>query len=77
MSEQIVSGRLPVMALRGLTVFPNQTVHFDVGRMKSVKALEDAMKGSQHIFLVPQKGIVDDDPNLDQLYPAGTGLKVQ
>ena len=77
MSEQIVSGRLPVMALRGLTVFPNQTVHFDVGRMKSVKALEDAMKGSQHIFLVPQKDIVDDDPGLNELYPVGTVVKVK
>ena len=77
MSELIVSGRLPVMALRGLTVFPNQTVHFDVGRMKSVKALEDAMKGSQHIFLVPQKDVVDDDPNLDQLYPVGVVVKVK
>ena len=77
MSEKIVSGRLPVMALRGLTVFPDQTVHFDVGRMKSVKALEEAMKGSQHIFLVPQKDIVDDDPNLKQLYPVGTVAKVK
>ena len=44
MSEQLISGRLPVLALRGLAVFPDQTVHFDVGRSKSVKALEEAMK---------------------------------
>ena len=37
LSEQLISGRLPVLALRGLTVFPDQTIHFDVGRPKSVK----------------------------------------
>ena len=40
MTETIVSGKMPVLALRGLTVFPDQTVHFDVGRPKSVLALE-------------------------------------
>ena len=40
MSEIIVSGQLPVLALRGLVVFPRQTVHFDVAREKSIKALE-------------------------------------
>ena len=44
MSETIYAGKMPVLALRGLTVFPEQTVHFDVGRMKSVLALEAAMK---------------------------------
>ena len=42
MDEIIVSGQLPVLALRGLVVFPKQTVHFDVAREKSVKALEAA-----------------------------------
>ena len=77
MSEQIVSGKLPVMALRGLTIFPGQSVHFDVGRMKSVKALEQAMKDDQYIFLVPQKNIVDDDPDLDALYSIGTVAKIK
>ena len=39
MSENVMSGVMPVLALRGLTVFPNQTAHFDVGREKSVRAL--------------------------------------
>ena len=43
MSENVMSGNMPVLALRGLTVFPNQTTHFDVGREKSVRALECAM----------------------------------
>ena len=71
MSEHIVSGKMPVLALRGLAVFPDQTVHFDVGRHKSVLALEEAMKKDQHIFLVPQKNIVDNDPGVDALYSIG------
>ena len=55
MSEQFVSGRLPVLALRGLAVFPEQTVHFDIGRVKSALALEEAMKRDQVLMLVPQK----------------------
>ena len=45
MSEMIYAGKMPVLALRGLAVFPEQTVHFDVGRVKSALALEEAMKG--------------------------------
>lgn len=77
MSEQLYSGKLPVLALRGLAVFPDQSVHFDVGRMKSVKALEQAMKDGQYIFLVPQKDIVTDDPDLSSLYSIGTVAKVK
>ena len=77
MSEQLISGRLPVLALRGLAVFPDQTVHFDVGRAKSVKALEEAMKRDQIILLVPQRDIVDNDPDLDGLYSIGTVAKVK
>ena len=77
MSETIISGKLPVLALRGLTVFPGQSVHFDVGRMKSVKALEQAMKDGQYIFLVPQKDIILDDPGLEDLCSIGTVAKVK
>ncbi len=77
MSKQIFSGKLPVMALRGLAVFPDQSIHFDVGRMKSIKALEQAMKGDQYIFLVPQKDILADNPGLSALYSIGTVAKVK
>ena len=77
MSEQLISGRLPVLALRGLTVFPDQTVHFDVGRPKSVKALEEAMKRDQNIMLMPQRDIVENDPSLEGLYTIGTVAKVK
>ena len=50
MSEILISEKMPVSPLRGLTVFPRQLIHFDVGREKSVKALELAMKGDQRFF---------------------------
>ncbi len=62
----------PVMALRGLTVFPNMLMHFDVGREKSAKALDAAMLEDQKIFLLTQRDIADDDPSEDQLYKIGT-----
>ena len=77
MSENIVSGKLPVLALRGMTVFPDQTTHFDVGRMKSVKALEDAMLRDQTILLVPQKDILNENPDLEDLHPIGTVAQVK
>ena len=72
MPEQFVSGNLPILALRGLVVFPDQTMHFDVGRMKSVLALEAAMKKDQLIMLIPQKDIMKDDPSITDLYSVGT-----
>ena len=77
MSEMIYAGKMPVLALRGLAVFPEQTVHFDVGRVKSVLALEEAMKGDQMLLLIPQKNIVDDDPGYSGLFTIGTVVKVK
>ena len=77
MSEIIVSEQMPVLALRGLVVFPKQLLHFDVGREKSLKALESAMLADQRVFLVTQKNIIDDDPTEKQLYPVGTVAKIK
>ena len=76
MSEMINSARMPVLALRGLVVFPDQTTHFDIGRVKSALALEKAMKKDQILFLAPQKRMEDDDPELDGLYPIGCVVHV-
>ncbi len=77
MAEQFTAGQLPVLALRGMVVFPNQTIHFDVGRLKSVLALEAAMKKDQMIMLVPQKDILTDDPKIKDLYSIGTVVYVK
>jgi len=77
MSEMITAGNLPVLALRGLAVFPDQTVHFEVGRKKSVLALEEAMKNDQNLLLIPQRDITVDDPGLEDLYTIGTVSKIK
>ena len=76
MNEHYSYGKMPVLALRGIAVFPEQTVHFDIGRVKSALALEAAMKKDQILFLVPQRSIVDDDPDLKQLYSVGCVVKI-
>ncbi len=77
MTETIYAGKMPILALRGLAVFPQQTVHFDVGRKKSILALEAAMKADQTLLLIPQKDLLVDDPRLIDLYPLGTIVKVK
>ena len=63
---------MPILALRGLMVFPHMVLHFDVGREKSVAALEQAMMESQEIFLVAQRDADVEDPTVDQLCRVGT-----
>ncbi len=77
MNEKLTPKQLPVLALRGLAIYPQQTVHFDVGRPKSAFALEAAMKEEQLIFLVPQKDIVEDDPGHSGLIQIGTVAKIK
>lgn len=67
--ENIVE--LPVIPLRGLVVFPDMVLHFDVGRKKSVEALRNAMQANQKVFLVCQKDASVDDPNIDEMYDIG------
>lgn len=68
---------LPLIPLRGLTVFPNVVVHFDVGREKSTAAIEKAMQDEQEIFLVGQKNSMVEEPNQDEIYSIGTICKIK
>jgi len=68
---------LPVLPLRGLTVFPYMTLPFDVGRAKSIKALEEAMVNNQLILLVTQKDARVDSPSEDDIYKVGTISKIK
>jgi len=77
MSNYNASANMPILALRGIVIFPEQTIHFDIGRIKSVLALEAAMKRDQVLMLVPQKDILVDDPSLEDLYSVGTVVKVK
>ena len=64
--------KLPMMALRGLTVFPNMAISFPVGRQKSLDALEVADEGDKRIFLVAQRDPEDASPEQMGLYEFGT-----
>ena len=63
---------IPVLALRGLTVFPHMTLTFDVERRISIRALERAMEEDQEIFLVTQREIGTETPVEKDLYAVGT-----
>lgn len=63
---------LPVLPLRGLVAFPDMLIHFDVGRLISMKALEQSMKDNQRLFLTAQRDIRTDSPEEDDLYTVGT-----
>ncbi|MGM9564402.1 endopeptidase La [Evtepia sp.] len=63
---------MPALALRGLTVYPKMMVHFDVGREASIKALEESMSSNKPIFLVAQKDIRVEAPDMNQLFSVGT-----
>jgi 3-oxoacyl-[acyl-carrier protein] reductase len=68
---------LPLLPLRGLTIFPYMVLHFDVGREKSIAALEEAMVKDQLIFLVTQKDAKVDSPTVDDIYKVGTVSKIK
>ena len=63
---------MPALALRGLTVFPNMLLHFDVGREASIKALDECMSSGRPIFLVAQRDMAVEQPALKDLYSVGT-----
>ena len=63
---------MPALALRGLTIYPQMMVHFDVGREASVKAIEEAMSSNSPIFLVAQKDLRVETPDRGQLFDIGT-----
>ena len=67
-----VASTMPVIALRGLTVFPNVLIHFEVARDASVKALEEAITAGSSVFLVGQKDISVEVPEQKDLYAVGT-----
>ena len=68
---------LPTVALRGLVVFPDMFIHFEVGREKSINALKEAMDGGQEVFLVAQRDVSVDNPDYDELYDIGVIAKVK
>ncbi|MGL5634760.1 MAG: endopeptidase La [Sarcina sp.] len=68
---------LPLIPLRGMTVFPSMITYFDVGREKSAKAIEAAMNNGSDIFLIPQKDDEIEDPTYKDLLEIGTVCKIK
>ena len=68
---------LPLLALRGLVALPETHLHFDVGRKKSISAIDEAMKADQTIFLVTQRDLTVDEPEVNHLYKTGIIAKIK
>ena len=68
---------LPAIALRGLVVFPNNIVHFEVGRAKSIAAIEAAMHANSSVFLVAQKEMDVEEPTMTDLYGYGVIAEIK
>ncbi|MGM8213924.1 endopeptidase La [Virgibacillus sp. W0430] len=71
------ANQFPLLALRGIIVFPSMVMHLDVGREKSISALEKAMMNDQKIFLAAQKEVSMENPTHKDIYRIGTLAKIK
>lgn len=72
-----INKSIPLIPLRGLTIFPDMVIHFDAGREKSVKAVEKAMENSEYIFLAAQKDERKENPEQTDISKIGTVSKIK
>ena len=72
-----ITYNIPMLPLRGIVVFPNMILHFDVGRLKSIKSIEEAMLNDQIIFLAAQKDPNIEDPDFDEINKFGTIAQIK
>ncbi len=77
MEERIEYEQFPVIALRGLVAFPHATMHFEAGREKSLRAVDKAMKADQRVLLLPQRDLLDNDPDFNGLNVVGTVAQIK
>ena len=77
MTEATNITAMPALALRGLTIYPDMLLHFDVGREASIKALEEAMESGKPIFLITQKDLKVESPQEKDLFTVGTVSNVR
>ena len=68
---------LPVIPLRGLWMFPHMVMHFDVGRLKSINALETALLNHSQLFVTSQKDMMVEDPDENDIFSIGTIVNVK
>lgn len=67
----------PLIALRGITVFPGMILHFDLNRKKSIAAVNAAMSNNQEVIVSCQRQADIDEPGMDDLYPEGTIVEIK
>ncbi|GLF81559.1 endopeptidase La [Bacillus safensis] len=72
-----IKKNVPLLPLRGLLVYPTMVLHLDVGREKSVQALEQAMMNDHMIFLATQREISIDEPGEEEIFKVGTYTKIK
>ena len=75
--DNVIFDVMPVVALRGLVIFPDEKLHFEVGRKKSIAAIKAAMANGREVFLVAQKSVSIDDPVPSALLKIGVVATVQ
>ena len=68
---------MPAVALRGITILPGMIAHFDIGRGRSVRAVEKAMNTDERIFIVTQKDNDQENPDISHLYDMGTIAQIK
>ena len=68
---------MPMIALRGLVIFPSVQLHFDVGRPKSLAAINEAMSRDRLVFLAAQKELEDEDPSPEGIYEVGCVTRIK
>ncbi len=69
--------RLPMVPLRGSVIFPETAVHFDVGREKSIQAMNAALEGDSRLFVVMQYRSTVDNPSIQDVYMVGTIVRIK
>ena len=69
--------KLPAVALRGMVILPEMITHFDVTRVRSVKAVERALTQEQRLFITAQKDPEDETPDMDRLFLTGTVAEIK
>ncbi|WP_301171170.1 endopeptidase La [Brevibacillus nitrificans] len=77
MGERSGKRELPLLPLRGLLVYPTMVLHLDVGREKSIRALEQAMVDDNKILLATQEEVHIEEPDAEQIYSIGTVARVK
>ena len=77
MNDSSTYRQIPMLPLRGVLVFPYTVIHLDVGRKRSINAIEEAMLDTKEIFLATQKDAQTDDPDISDIYTVGTVAEIR